>query len=115
MKYTFLAVTAITTLLFATIACKNEPTKPESAITTVAAATGYICPMNCEKGKVYDAPGACPVCRMDLEPVKADVAANTAVYFTAFSSVPATLEAGKAGMMSFTPKVVGNEVGASTT
>lgn len=32
----------------------------------------YQCPMDCEKGKTYDAPGTCPVCKMDLKPVKAD-------------------------------------------
>jgi uncharacterized membrane protein len=36
MKYTFLAVTAITILFFASFACKNESTKPESATTSVA-------------------------------------------------------------------------------
>lgn len=27
----------------------------------------YQCPMKCEGEKVYDEPGACPVCKMDLE------------------------------------------------
>ena len=32
----------------------------------------YICPMGCEKDKVYPAPGKCPVCQMDLvEPTAA--------------------------------------------
>ena len=26
----------------------------------------YECPMDCEKGKHYEAPGKCPVCEMDL-------------------------------------------------
>lgn len=30
----------------------------------------YACPMDCEKGKVYDKKGACPVCGMDLEKVE---------------------------------------------
>ena len=29
----------------------------------------YQCPMDCEKGKIYEAPGQCPVCGMDLEKV----------------------------------------------
>lgn len=29
----------------------------------------FICPMNCEEGKVYDQPGICPVCNMKLMPV----------------------------------------------
>lgn len=28
---------------------------------------GYQCPMDCEKGKVYDSAGTCPVCKMELE------------------------------------------------
>jgi len=27
----------------------------------------YQCPMECEGEKVYDSPGQCPVCKMDLE------------------------------------------------
>jgi len=30
---------------------------------------GYQCPMDCEKGKVYDEPGSCPICKMDLKEV----------------------------------------------
>ena len=26
----------------------------------------YQCPMDCEAGKTYEEPGACPVCKMDL-------------------------------------------------
>lgn len=31
--------------------------------------TKYQCPMKCEKEKVYDKPGDCPVCNMHLAPV----------------------------------------------
>ena len=27
----------------------------------------YQCPMDCEKGKTYDEPGNCPVCKMSLK------------------------------------------------
>jgi hypothetical protein len=30
----------------------------------------YQCPMKCEGEKTYHAPGACPVCKMDLKEVK---------------------------------------------
>lgn len=30
--------------------------------------TEYQCPMKCEGEKVYDEPGSCPVCKMDLRP-----------------------------------------------
>jgi len=32
--------------------------------------TKYQCPMKCEGDKVYDSPGNCPVCNMNLIPVK---------------------------------------------
>lgn len=98
---------ALVLSLVAFAACQNNPSKN----TTEAAVPGtkYICPMNCEKGKTYDQPGSCPVCHMDLEPSKAEVEANKSEYFTAFAATPAQLEAGKPGMMSFTPKIKGNE------
>lgn len=101
---------ALALSLAAFSACKNDHSK-HAAQTTNAAAPGtkYICPMNCEKGKTYDQPGSCPVCHMDLEPMKAEVEANKAEYFTAFAASPAQLEAGKPGMLSFTPKIKGNE------
>jgi len=30
----------------------------------------YTCPMKCEGTKVYDQPGNCPVCKMNLVPVE---------------------------------------------
>ena len=37
----------------------------------------YQCPMKCEADKTYDAPGSCPVCKMDLkEVVAAEVEAS---------------------------------------
>jgi len=91
-------------------ACKNDHSK-QNAQTIEAATPGtkYICPMNCEKGKTYDKPGSCPVCHMDLEPTKAEVEANKAEYFTAFMANPSQLVAGKPAMLSFTPKIKGNE------
>lgn len=101
---------ALVLSLVAFSACKNDHGK-NAGQTTEAAAPGtkYICPMNCEKGKTYDQPGSCPVCHMDLEPMKAEVEANKAEYFTAFTANPAQLEAGKPAMLSFTPKIKGNE------
>ena len=32
----------------------------------------YACPMDCEHGKVYEEPGKCPVCGMDLVEVKTE-------------------------------------------
>jgi hypothetical protein len=30
----------------------------------------YQCPMKCEGDKVYHQPGRCPVCKMELVPIK---------------------------------------------
>lgn len=110
MKNLFFAGLALALLALAFTACKTDHSK-HAANTTEVAAPGakYICPMNCEKGKTYDQAGACPVCHMDLEPIKAEVEANKAEYFTEFVSNPAQLELGKPALLSFTPKMKGNE------
>lgn len=110
MKNIFIASLVLVGSLMAFSACKNEGSKttPQTA-ESATPGTKYICPMNCEKGKTYDQPGPCPVCHMDLEPSKVEVEANKNEYFTAFTTNPAQLEAGKAAMLSFTPKIKGNE------
>lgn len=30
----------------------------------------YVCPMDCENGKTYEAEGNCPVCKMYLKKVE---------------------------------------------
>ncbi len=113
MKNLWILGAALTLSLAAFSACGNDHSKHAGHDgEAVAASAKYICPMNCEKGKTYDQPGTCPVCNMNLEPMKEEVAANKAEYFTTFNTQPAQLEAGKAGMLSFTPKIRGNE-GAS--
>ncbi len=110
MKNLFFAGLALTLSALAFTACKTDHSKHAASTTeAVAPGTKYICPMNCEKGKTYDQPGSCPVCHMDLEPMKAEVVANKAEYFTAFVANPAQLEAGKPAMLSFMPKIKGNE------
>ncbi|MFN0214390.1 MAG: heavy metal-binding domain-containing protein [Saprospiraceae bacterium] len=106
MKNLLIAGLALVLLIVASPACKNNSSKKAEV---AAPGSKYICPMNCEKGKTYDQPGSCPVCHMDLEPIKAEVEANKAEYFTEFVSAPSPLEAGKSGLMSFTPKIKGNE------
>lgn len=44
-------------------ACKHETSKTSEEV-------AYYCPMECEGDKTYDAPGSCPVCKMDLVPVE---------------------------------------------
>ena len=56
------------------LACKGNENKENatkevstSVDSTAVHAASYACPMDCEEGKVYDKPGKCPVCGMDLE------------------------------------------------
>ena len=103
MKNLFTASLVLVLSLGLFTACQNNA--PKSEVKTAAAGVKYICPMNCEDGKTYDKPASCPVCHMDLEPMTAEVEANKAEYYTAFTINPAQMEAGKSGMMSFTPKI----------
>lgn len=107
MKNGFLASMILALSIGFFTACQNQASK--TPVETAAAGVSYICPMNCEDGKTYDKPGSCPVCHMDLEPMKAEVEANKAEYYTAFTANPAQLEAGKSAMMSFTPKIKDND------
>ncbi len=110
MKNTLIAGLVLAMSVVAFNACKHDHSKQNTQTTEAAApGTKYICPMNCEKGKTYDQPGTCPICNMKLEPMKVEAGANTAEYFTAFAANPAQLEAGKPAMLSFTPKIKGNE------
>jgi len=110
MKNMLIAGLALALSFAAFSACKNDPSKhPSQATEAAAPGTKYICPMNCEKGKTYDQPGSCPVCNMDLEPMEAELASTGVEYFTAFTANPAQLEAGKPALLSFTPKIRGNE------
>ncbi len=40
----------------------------------------YYCPMKCEGEKVYDAPGKCPVCGMNLVPADAESKSDTVLH-----------------------------------
>jgi hypothetical protein len=67
--------------------CKNDPKQPANTPppNTVPSAqkVAYICPMDCEKGKTYDQPGQCPVCKMDLEVATADQLRHAATEISA--------------------------------
>lgn len=47
------------------VSCDNKPPirfKHDPNYTHV-----YVCPMDCEKGKMYGQPGECPMCHMELK------------------------------------------------
>ena len=51
--------------------CKNEKSADNMA-SHQDHPISYKCPMDCEKGKTYDAKGTCPKCNMELIEVSAD-------------------------------------------
>lgn len=60
MKLIFASLCCI--LLLA--ACPNDP--PNQLRHDPNYTHAYACPMDCEKGKMYEQPGECPVCHMKL-------------------------------------------------
>jgi len=64
-------------LTFAMVSCKETDKKMDTDAVMheehaadkadMAMNAEYQCPMDCEDGKTYDAPGACSVCAMDLK------------------------------------------------
>tara|TARA_B100000795_G_C22624809_1_gene370277 strand:+ start:125 stop:451 length:327 start_codon:yes stop_codon:yes gene_type:complete len=88
MKKLLFVVTMLAVLGFSVTSCKSEAKKETEEITTEVveevkeikeeikeemAMETYQCPMKCEEGKTYDAPGQCIVCEMDLKKVEGDV------------------------------------------
>ena len=45
-------------------------TESDSDNKEIAMSDAYKCPMDCEKGKTYDAKGQCPICKMNLKKVE---------------------------------------------
>lgn len=64
MKFTKYLLISLMSLLIMS-ACSPQPE-------TQNAQTSYQCPMKCEGDKVSSKEGACPVCKMDLMPIKAN-------------------------------------------
>ena len=90
MKKSILLIAAVFTMAIMVTSCKEakkEEVKTEShedhtghdhdeKKDEATAQLAYQCPMDCEKGKTYDAVGTCPTCKMDLKEVKAKHSAN---------------------------------------
>ncbi|MGO4904551.1 heavy metal translocating P-type ATPase [Flavobacterium sp. W20_MBD1_R3] len=58
--------------------CGSNKQQEKSTVILPETAQGkYYCPMHCEGEKVYDQPGSCPVCGMNLEKVPALSVAKT--------------------------------------
>ncbi len=46
---------------------ESPPARPGKPVEAARAGDTWYCPMHCEGDKLYDKPGSCPVCGMDLE------------------------------------------------
>lgn len=55
------------TLFLGLTDCKNDTSN------STKDALVYQCPMQCEGDRTYDAPGSCPVCKMDLKEINPEV------------------------------------------
>ena len=60
--------------IFSFSAADAQITKKKSKTKKETAAMHYQCPMKCEGEKTYAKNGKCPVCNMQMKPVKAAVA-----------------------------------------
>ena len=57
--------TLVLGLLLLADACQNDP--PNHLKHDPNYTHAYVCPMDCEKGKMYSQVGECPVCHMALK------------------------------------------------
>ena len=78
MKKIVFAVSVVLAIGFIVTSCKCEQKETEKTVTEtkeviengdpeIMTVATYQCPMDCEKGKTYNKPGQCPVCKMDLK------------------------------------------------
>lgn len=111
---TGLIASSLTITLFLS-SCGNESKKEEtqeehhqhSDSTAHNGEHTFACPMHSEViGKEGD---KCPKCGMALEHNDNAGKSNGLTYFMQYVSTPSELEAGKEGMLSFTPKIKGKE------
>ncbi len=52
-----------------TVSVAKKAVKKEYTVKGNDAVTGYQCPMDCEKGKIYKDKGECPKCGMELKAI----------------------------------------------
>lgn len=69
MKIKFSTATLLlaSVMFFASCGNNTSESKKETSTTEQATLVNYHCPMRCEGDKMYDEPGQCPVCNMNLE------------------------------------------------
>lgn len=66
----FFSILVLVTISFVSCGEKKPAQDSSSSVkdttTTEVVHEDYICPVDCEKGKLYHEMGKCPVCKMDL-------------------------------------------------
>lgn len=70
-NHIIIAALSLIVIIFIT-SCGSNRSENKKEITTTEQSENakYQCPMKCEGEKMYDKPGSCPVCNMDLEEVE---------------------------------------------
>lgn len=83
LLFVFVAIFSLALLFTACKETKNEEVKVEVNKENIEnhnheegemVSNVFQCPMDCEKGKTYDAAGSCPVCKMDLKGIAKETA-----------------------------------------
>lgn len=87
------------------IACRGGHSDHQQTAVPAGTAVMYQCPMDCEKGKLYDQPGSCPVCKMDLTAVAAPQSSGPQTFKVTLITEPAAIAAGKPVKLTFTPGI----------
>ena len=64
--------------IFSFSAADAQTTKKKAQTKSAKTEMHYQCPMKCEGDKTYHKNGKCPVCNMQMKPVKASAAHTTA-------------------------------------
>lgn len=87
------------------IACQGGHADHQQSAIPAGTTVKYQCPMDCEKGKLYDQPGSCPVCKMDLAAVAAPESSGPQTFKVTLNTEPAAIAAGKPVKLTFTPGI----------
>lgn len=70
MKKLIISVSLFLTVTIFVSSCGSKTSESKIEKTEQPVNTMYQCPMKCEGEKMYDKPGQCPVCNMDLQKVE---------------------------------------------
>ena len=70
MKKQMITTTFLLTITMFMTSCGSNTSENKTEKIEQTENAMYQCPMKCEGEKMYDKPGQCPVCNMDLEKVE---------------------------------------------